>query len=344
MKNNKQIQRILKKSNVDAILVYADTFDCRFYKFLTGLDILTSGFVLIDSISIKLITFSYLVDDLKGKTDLEILSFEDDRTIQKDLEKILVSFKSVGIVGNCPMRFLSSKNKFLDITKEFEVLITNKSEKDIMGITASAKLLSRIMDMTRSAISKGMTNEKEIEKFIKKMINENSDKEAFPVSICTDELLLKSTIGTARNRNFKKYMCIDAGLIKNGYYSDITRMFFIEKDLVQKSYLKLKEISKRVSSKKNNFKSVTELKNAYAKELKIIGLPSSLNGEYIGHGVGYGLHEFPVFYQEESCDFKFKKGNVFTLEPEVLLENGVNIRIEDMYSIESKGGIIQLTY
>ncbi|MEI6887172.1 MAG: M24 family metallopeptidase [bacterium] len=338
-----KLQNLIKKNKLDAILVYGDEYDSRYIKYTTGIEIVSLGFILIQPKSIKIATFSYLLDDLKKKTNLEVVSIEDDITVKRDLSILLKDFNKVGIVGNLPYRFLDQKKVYLDITEDFEKLISVKTSKDIKGIYSSAKLLSKILDEVGKRLVGGLTSEIEIEKLIKKLIIENSAKEAFPVSICSDELLLKSTVGTARNRNIEKYVCIDVGLVKNGFYSDMTRMFFLKKDSVFDSYSKLSFIKKKISKNSRNFTSMKSLKKLLNSELEKNGF-SGLSDEYVGHGIGFGLHEFPVFFQKESKDFKFKCGNVFTLEPEVRLNNGVNIRIEDMYRINSKGGIIQLTY
>jgi len=340
---NKIINKILKDLKLDAILVYGDSRDFRFYKFLTGIEPLTIAFVLLEQNKTSLIQFSYLVEDTKSKSNFDVISIRDDRTLKEDLAKILVRFQKVGVVGDVPFRVLSENLNFIDVTKEFEVLISYKSSKDVKGIEDSAKTLSNIFSKLEKEFKSGMRNEKDIEKFVKREIFEKGLKELFPVSICSDELLKNSTIGSARDIDVKKYVCIDAGVIKNGYTADMTRMFFVRDSFVSKSYELLKKVNSSIEKKVCGI-SVSELRNIYLKELKKIGLPDKLNDEYIGHGTGFSLHEFPVFFQEESKDFIFKSGNVFTLEPEIKLKNGINIRVEDMYAIDTNNDIIKLTF
>jgi hypothetical protein len=89
----------------------------------------------------------------KSKSNFDVISIRDDRTLKEDLAKILVRFQKVGVVGDVPFRVLSENLNFIDVTKEFEVLISYKSSKDVKGIEDSAKTLSNIFSKLEKSLS-----------------------------------------------------------------------------------------------------------------------------------------------------------------------------------------------
>ena len=71
-----------------------------------------------------------------------------------------------------------------------------------------------------------------------------------------------------------------------------------------------------------------------------LGQPGTLTGyvHNLGHGVGYELHELPIFRQAAGAEGVLATGDVFTLEPGLYDPGaGYGVRIEDLFHLGADG-------
>ncbi len=76
-----------------------------------------------------------------------------------------------------------------------------------------------------------------------------------------------------------------------------------------------------------------------------LGQPGTLTGyvHNLGHGVGYELHELPIFRQVSGAEGVLATGDVFTLEPGLYDPGaGYGVRLEDLFHLAA-GGLERLT-
>ena len=97
------------------------------------------------------------------------------------------------------------------------------------------------------------------------------------------------------------------------------------------------------------------LQKLVCREIEAAGFPTPLSQpgtvrgyvHGLGHGVGYELHELPLFAETESTDGVLEDGDVFTLEPGLYdPDAGWGVRLEDFLVMKSEGPelLIDLPY
>ena len=64
----------------------------------------------------------------------------------------------------------------------------------------------------------------------------------------------------------------------------------------------------------------------------------------LGHGVGFDLHEQPIFKKVSGAEGVLREGDVFTLEPGLYdPEQGFGVRLEDLVRLDDDGALENLT-
>ncbi len=141
---------------------------------------------------------------------------------------------------------------------------------------------------------------------------------------------------------------IDSGIIYQGYITDMTRVFFLNKDLLsraesrdeQKIYSTVLEANLAAIAAVKVGVTFSDIDQAARQVIEKAGY-----GDYFthstGHGTGLEVHEAPTVSTRSKT--KVQKGMVFTIEPGIYIEGKGGVRIEDMVYVNEKGGVELLT-
>lgn len=95
-----------------------------------------------------------------------------------------------------------------------------------------------------------------------------------------------------------------------------------------------------------------ELQVAVSDHFRDLGYPTLVHDRAaetgyvhnLGHGVGYELHEFPVFGRHAGAEGVLAEGDVFTLEPGLYdPQAGWGVRLEDLVTLGEGGAVENLT-
>lgn len=223
-----------------------------------------------------------------------------------------------------------------------------KTQKDIEGIKASAKINVAVLDYVAEHIKAGMSTED-----IDRMVYEKTtamggipaplNYEGFPKSVCTslndevchgipsEDIILKD--GDIIN--------VDVSTILNGYFSDSSRMFLIGE--VSEEKKKLVEVAKECLEV-----GLKEVKpwgflgdmgqavhdHAYAHGYTIVR-------EIGGHGIGKEFHEEPWvgYHSTKGTQMLLVPGMMFTIEPMVNMgQADIYIDDENNWTVYTEDG------
>jgi Xaa-Pro aminopeptidase len=141
---------------------------------------------------------------------------------------------------------------------------------------------------------------------------------------------------TGRKLSTGEALLVDVGVEKDGYKSDLTRMFFLGKmslrfrqvfSHVQEAQLKaIARIKPGVAAK-----DIDSAARLYLKEKSL----DQYFGHSLGHGVGIDVHEMPSISQRSNIILK--EGMVFTVEPGVYIPGQFGVRLEEMVLVTKTG-------
>ncbi|MEK6877975.1 MAG: M24 family metallopeptidase [Nanoarchaeota archaeon] len=233
------------------------------------------------------------------------------------------------------------KLSLVNLNNEVNNFINVKSEGEIKKIRELAGFTIGCFKSMKLFINSGKT-QKEIASFLKQSFLRKGDGLAFPICVTSGLELKETTASFPSDEKIlnKDAIAIDAGITKDGYYSDCTRMYFLNFPEAEQNYNKLVRAHLRSIKKIKAGIFVKDVIKIYEEELENEGLPyETLEIEDLGHSIGFALHEVPLLCQKEYLNFKLKEGMIITLEPEIKFEK-YRLRVEDMVLIGNKSEIL----
>ena len=201
-----------------------------------------------------------------------------------------------------------------------------KTEKDIEGIKAAAKINTIVLDEVAKMIKEGISTEdintvvhnKTIELGgIPAPLNYNG----YPKSVCTsiNDVVCHGIPDSKRILKKGDIINVDCTTILNGYYADASRMFIIGKveDEVETLVRVTKESMDLVVKNLKPYQTVGDIGAIISKYVHQYGF--SVVREVGGHGVGKEFHEEPFVAHVGKKDegMILAPGMVFTIEPMV---------------------------
>ena len=217
-------------------------------------------------------------------------------------------------------------------------MIPIKSEEDLKMLKKSGKILSKIMHRLKKFIRAGVSTI-EIDRLAEKLIKEENVISAFkgyngfPANICTsvNEEVVHGIPGQKMLKD-GDIISLDAGINYKGYISDVAITMPVGR--IDPKVQKLIEVTRNALSEgikqarvNNHLSDIS-----YAIQTYVESQGFSVVRQFVGHGIGYNLHEDPQIpnfglpHQGEVL----KKGMVLAIEPMVnmgtweckILDNG----------------------
>lgn len=199
-----------------------------------------------------------------------------------------------------------------------------KSAEDIAGIKRSAEVNIGVLDHVAERISEGIATE-QIDQWVYDYTVEHDavpaplDYEGFPKSVCTsvNEVVCHGIPDAGEVLKSGDIINVDCSTIKDGYFSDSSRMFEIGdvapelRDLVRVT----KEAVELGLEAVKPWGHIGDIGAAVNKHAKDHGY--TVVREFGGHGIGFEFHEEPFvsFVTKPNTGMILVPGLVFTIEP-----------------------------
>ncbi|WP_368489076.1 type I methionyl aminopeptidase [Clostridium sp. BJN0013] len=205
-------------------------------------------------------------------------------------------------------------------------MIIIKTDREIELMRRAGRLVGETLLKIKNAVKPGITT-KELDRIAEKYITKHNAKPSFkgyygfPASICTsvNEEVVHGI--PSKNKVLKEgdIISIDCGAVLDGYHGDAARTFAVGK--ISHEAEKLIEITKE-SFFKGIEKAVlgnrlTDISAAVQEYVESFGF--SVVRDYVGHGIGSNMHEYPEIpnYGKPGRGPKLVKGMALAIEPMV---------------------------
>ncbi|XBC39428.1 MAG: type I methionyl aminopeptidase [Buchnera aphidicola (Nurudea shiraii)] len=233
--------------------------------------------------------------------------------------------------------------------------ISIKKNYEIEKMRKVGKLVAEVLEMIKNHIKPGISTG-ELDLICHKyMINHQKSKPAclgyngFPKSICVSINNVVCHGIPSHNKKLKHgdIVNIDVAIIKNKYYGDASKMFFVGKPtklgkllckVARKSlYLSLKVIKPGIL--------LNEIGKTIQKHVE--NYHFSIVKEYCGHGIGTKFHEEPqILHYNHHSDKKIvlKPGMTFTVEPMINAGNCEVKCMDDGWTVKTKDASLSAQY
>jgi len=362
-----KLREILREKKIDALLI--SNFFNIFY--LTGFRGLSESereaWVLITGRDCYLFTDARYVDilssrDPKGRGDLfrndiNIKLITREKKLLQHLEEIIRDEKinSLGFEGE-DLKFFEYQglnNKFnkIVLVPTTQLIVRLREIKEIKEIE-KLKKAAEIGDKCLTDIVKTIKNgqkEKEIAWKIEKWLKEKGYDYSFYPIIAFDENSAIPHYDTkaGSNKKLKKgsVILIDFGVKYQGYCSDITRMFFLNrpKTKIMNIYNILLATQQKTINLLTTRRSSLSYKDIdeYCRQQLAMNKHQLTYPHSTGHGVGLEVHEYPKL--SLSSEDILQSNQIFTVEPGIYFERKWGMRIEDTILFNKKCGVEVLT-
>ncbi|WMY94783.1 MAG: type I methionyl aminopeptidase [Arsenophonus sp.] len=232
--------------------------------------------------------------------------------------------------------------------------ISIKTEEDLNKMRIAGHLAADVLKMIKPYIKPGISTG-ELDRICHLYIVEKQNAipgclnyNGFPKSICTsiNDVICHGIPNDKKILKETDIINIDVTVIKNGFYGDTSKMFFVGKPTIQSKrlckitqeslYLALKIIKPGIHLRKIG-KTIEKFIQKHH---------FSVVREYCGHGIGQRFHEEPqiLHYDADDGGILLKKGMTFTIEPMINIGSHHIRTMKDGWTIKTKDRSLSAQY
>lgn len=232
-------------------------------------------------------------------------------------------------------------------------MIHIKTQEEIDKMKVSGQLAAEVLEMIEPYVKIGITTDKLNDICHDYMVNKQKaipatlNYKGYPKSICTsvNHVVCHGIPGDKILKN-GDIINIDVALIKDGYYGDTSKMFFIgDPSILAKKLVKITQecLYLGIKAVKPN-KHLGDIGAAIQKHAESNHF--SVVRDYCGHGIGSSFHEEPqvLHYGREGTGVVLKPGMIFTIEPMINVGQPNTTLLPDGWTVITKDRTLSAQY
>lgn len=249
----------------------------------------------------------------------------------------------------CHMEFDDRLQRLAEQGENVPLRALLKTPEDIEGIKRSAEVNVGVLDFVAERIDAGVSTE-QIDRWVYDYTVEHGaipaplDFEGYPKSVCTsvDEVVCHGIPSEDEVLKDGDIVNIDCSTIKDGYFSDSSRMFCIgdvspeKADLVRVTKEAV-QVGLDALKPWGHMGDIGAAVNAYAKEHGY-----TVVREFGGHGIGLEFHEEPFvsFVTRPGTGMLLVPGLCFTIEPMINMGKArIDMSDPNGWTVRTKDGL-----
>lgn len=229
---------------------------------------------------------------------------------------------------------------------------TIKTETEIKKMRKSGKLAAEVLEMIEKYVQPDVSTE-EINNICHDFIKKRNAIPAclgyhgFPKSVCIsiNDVVCHGIPSKKEILKTGDIVNIDVTVIKDNYFADTSKMFFVGKtNQLCKKLCKITQeslyASLNIIKPKIPFYKIGEIIQNYVEKNNF-----SIVKEYCGHGIGSKFHEPPnVLHYKSYNNIFFEKGMTFTIEPMVNAGHSSVECMKDGWTVRTKDRSLSAQY
>lgn len=330
----------LEAINIDGLLVSQEAN----VSYLCDFKISDSYLLVTQKERIFITDFRYLEEARRNIKDVKVFQYKNlfrdiaDLAKRFGLRRIGFEAKDLNFAEYCKIKEeLNSKIKLVDTFAVVESLREIKDERELGFIQEAIKISAKAFVFLKGFLRKGLRELEiagEIERFIR---YEGAKMSAFNIIVASgSNASLPHAKISDRKIQGKEPILVDMGVEVNGYKSDLTRVFFLDRIplIALKIYNIIKEAQHKAIEAVKPGIEIREIDHSARAYIAKRGYGRYF-GHSLGHGVGLEVHEEPSISGKNRG--RLREGMVFTIEPGIYIPGEFGIRLEDMVLVTKKG-------
>ncbi|AEN05985.1 peptidase M24 [halophilic archaeon DL31] len=249
---------------------------------------------------------------------------------------VAMEFRSARLVEYEVVESTYEWDAVVDLEDAAAALRGRKDQQEIEKLRTAASLVDDLLEETVEAVTPGMT-EAEIEGVLHKaVIDSEADKLGAVIVVSGERSSQPHTNTSDRAVEHGDPLMIDAGVVYDGYYSDITRTFALGEasDAFREIYDVVQASARAARERVAEGVAFQEIDRASRTVIEDAGYGDDYPHR-VGHGLGLEGHEPP--YLVEGNEATLGVGHAFTVEPGIYVDGLGGVRIEDDMVITEDG-------
>lgn len=238
--------------------------------------------------------------------------------------------------------FVPETAEVVDVSDAISTLRTRKDDDEIEKLRTAVEIVEEIIEAALNEIEPGMTEQDIVKRIQRRVVDSNADTFGLGMVTAGERTAYPHANTSARAIKKNEPVMIDAGVVYEGYHSDITRTVAVGDP--GEEFRDLYEVVKEAAAVARETVAPGVEAQAVDRAAREV-IEEAGYGEYfphrVGHGIGLEGHEPP--YLVEGNDSTLKLGHAVTIEPGVYVPDLGGVRIEDDVVVDEEGADVLST-
>ncbi len=232
--------------------------------------------------------------------------------------------------------------ELLPCTEMVESLRIIKDEEEIKALKDAVFLAESAFRQFIPCVREGAREAEAAWELEKRMREAGAEGLSFPIIAASGpNSALPHAVPEDRAFNTGEPLLFDWGARLNGYCSDMTRTFFLEKPdpEFEKIFRTVHEAQQKAVEAIKPGRTTFEIDKAARSHIEDCGFKGFF-GHGLGHGVGLAVHEQPSLSPVREREKTIEENMVFTVEPGIYIPDKGGVRLENMVVV--RGGAAEV--
>lgn len=278
----------------------------------------------------------YVYDDATDPVEAARGAFDAYRAGSPTDGSVAVEFRSTRLMEHAVISGMVDWDRLVDAEDAVAALRSRKDDGEVERLRRAAEIIDAVLADVTEEIAPGVTEQEIARSLHKRVLDTEADRLGTLIVASGPNSAKPHTNTGTRELERGDPLIIDAGVVYEGYHSDITRTF-----LVGEESERIREIHEVVRDAAEAARTVVEPGlpfQAIDRAARRVVSEAGYGDEFphrVGHGLGLEGHEPP--YLVEGNEATLAPGHAVTVEPGVYVEGVGGARVEDDVVVTEDG-------
>jgi Xaa-Pro dipeptidase len=255
---------------------------------------------------------------------------------------VAAEFRSTRLLEQDVIAAEVDPGQIVDAGEATSMLRSQKDRAEIDRLRRAAAIIDDVLAAVTPTISPGQTEREVAREIHRRVLESNADRLAVLIVASGPNSAKPHTNTGTREIQRGDPLIIDAGVVYEGYHSDITRTYLVgdESETIREMYECTREAAREARDAVEPGTALGAIDRTARERIAGAGF-----GEHfphrVGHGIGLEGHEPP--YLAGGNEATLKPGHAITVEPGVYVEDVGGVRVEDDVVVTEDGAEVLTT-